>query len=328
MNFPKIFSDRNSKFTAYVNGVVNHLTPRYLLSYQIKQKLKYIKDDPNYDYIMSRVNYYNKLKGKAKNSTLGKKALSVGDFKHRKQQLMYYIDLNNAIRGFDKKYRYNALFGDITVVPPEPTFVKSRPIAGDNCNSVLLKLNSIRHFNFVKKDIPYTQKADSVIFRGKIALKPHRIDFFEKYFNHPMFNLGDTSTEPSHDNKEWLASKISLAEQLKNKFVLCIEGNDVCTSLKWVMSSNSIAVMPRPKYETWFMEGKLIPNVHYIEIADDYSDAVERVNYYIEHEDEALEIIKNANRFVAQFKDKKQERIIGWLVAHKYFNATNGNTSN
>lgn len=51
MNFPKIFSDRNSKFTAYVNGVINHLTPRYLLSYQIKQKLKYIKDDPNYDYI-------------------------------------------------------------------------------------------------------------------------------------------------------------------------------------------------------------------------------------------------------------------------------------
>ena len=38
------------------------------------------------------------------------------------------------------------------------------------------------------------------------------------------------------------------------------------------MSSNSVAVMPRPKYESWFMEGRLQPGVHYIEIKDDYSD--------------------------------------------------------
>ena len=35
-----------------------------------------------------------------------------------------------------------------------------------------------------------------------------------------------------------------------------------------------VAVMPKPKYESWFMEGKLIPNYHYILIKDDYSTAI------------------------------------------------------
>ena len=53
--------------------------------------------------------------------------------------------------------------------------------------------------------------------------------------------------------------------------ILKKEGVDVATNLKWVMSSNSIAVMPRPKIESWFMENKLIPEKHYIEIKEDLS---------------------------------------------------------
>ena len=53
---------------------------------------------------------------------------------------------------------------------------------------------------------------------------------------------------------------------------MCVEGVDVATNLKWVMSSNSIAVMPKPKIESWFMENMLIPEKHYIEIKEDYSD--------------------------------------------------------
>ena len=49
------------------------------------------------------------------------------------------------------------------------------------------------------------------------------------------------------------------------------------------MSSNSVAVMPRPKYESWFMEGRLQPGVHYIEIKDDYSDLEDKIQYYSTH---------------------------------------------
>ncbi|RYZ99434.1 MAG: lipopolysaccharide biosynthesis protein, partial [Sphingobacteriaceae bacterium] len=90
----------------------------------------------------------------------------------------------------------------------------------------------------------------------------------------------------------------------------------------WILSSNSIAVMPKPKYETWFMEGRLVPNVHYILIKDDYSDLEERINYYINHTDEALAIIQNANIFVQQFFDRQKEDLISLLVLQKYFERT------
>jgi hypothetical protein len=88
------------------------------------------------------------------------------------------------------------------------------------------------------------------------------------------------------------------------------------------MSSNCIAVMPRPTYETWFMEGKLIPNYHYIEIKPDYSNLIERIEYYNNHIDEAKEIIRHANEYAAQFRNKKRERLIQLMVMAKYFRNT------
>ena len=115
---------------------------------------------------------------------------------------------------------------------------------------------------------------------------------------------------------------MTIADHLKYKFILALEGNDVASNLKWVMSSNSVAVMPRPTCETWFMEGTLIPNYHYIEIKPDFSDLEERLNHYIQHPNEAESIIKHAHEYVNQFKDKKREDIISLLVLDKYFRMT------
>ena len=89
------------------------------------------------------------------------------------------------------------------------------------------------------------------------------------------------------------------------------------------MSSNSVAVMPKPKYESWFMEGKLIPDYHYIQIKDDYSDVEEKINYYIKNTDKLKIISKNANEYISQFKDKESEKIISILVMEKFFSLTN-----
>ena len=100
---------------------------------------------------------------------------------------------------------------------------------------------------------------------------------------------------------------------------MSIEGNDVASNLKWVMSSNSIAVMPRPLFETWFMEGRLIPNYHYIEVKPDFSDLLERMDYYSAHPEEAEAIIKHAHEYVDQFRNSRRERLISLLVLKKYF---------
>src|SRR5690606_29582030 len=97
-------------------------------------------------------------------------------------------------------------------------------------------------------------------------------------------------------NPHWLTEKLSIDAHLDYKFILALEGNDVATNLKWVMSSNSLAVMPIPKFETWFMESTLIPDFHYVCIKDDYSDLEEKLKHYIQHPNEALKIIANAHR--------------------------------
>ena len=118
---------------------------------------------------------------------------------------------------------------------------------------------------------------------------------------------------------------MSIYDQLAYKFIFCIEGVDTATSIKWVMSSNSLCVMPKPKYETWFMEGKLQANVHYIEVNEDFSDAEEKIQYYMKHEDEALKIINNANNYINQFQNLKREKLISLLVMDKYFSMSGQN---
>jgi spore maturation protein CgeB len=70
------------------------------------------------------------------------------------------------------------------------------------------------------------------------------------------------------------------------------------------------------------MEGTLVPNVHYVLIRDDYSDLESRLRYYIEHPDEAQQIIDNAHQYIEQFRNRRQEDLISLLVLKKYFQMT------
>jgi hypothetical protein len=170
--------------------------------------------------------------------------------------------------------------------------------------------------------LQYSKKKDQLLFRGKVhTSQTQRVQFLEKYFGHSICNIGKINSNSL--NSKWMAKRMTINEQLKYKFILCLEGNDVASNLKWVMSSNSIALMPKPKYETWFMEGRLIADYHYIEIKDDYSDLEERLRFFIKHPKKAELIIENANKHVEQFKDQNNEDLISLMVLDKYFKSTN-----
>ena len=66
------------------------------------------------------------------------------------------------------------------------------------------------------------------------------------------------------------------------------------------------------------MEGRLIPNYHYIEVKPDFSDLLERMDYYSAHPEEAEAIIKHAHEYVDQFRNSRRERLISLLVLKKY----------
>ena len=269
-----------------------------------------------------RVNYYNKINFK---KLPDRDWIPTSSMKIPNQGTVYFFDLKEYVRFYPSKFLVRFLFGDITKIPKSPSFVKTRPIKGDNENSVLFKLNKVRHFTYTNDRVKFSDKLNILIGRNAVQQK-QRIDFFKKYFDHPLCNLGQINSGTTHD--VWLKNKISINEQLKYKFVLCIEGYDVATNLKSVMSSNSIAVMPKPKFESWLMEGKLIPNFHYILIKDDFSDLEERLKYYIKNDSKAYEIIKNANKYIRQFQNKKREDLISLLILEKYFHYSGQINSN
>jgi hypothetical protein len=293
------------------------ILPDVICRIKLKDKIKTIE---SYDtsYIKNRVDYYCKLQELSQISS----GIELGSFKVGKRQKDYFFDTYEYTRYFDKKLLISYKFGDVTIIPDTPTIVKSRPIEGDNANSVVLKLDKNRHFTFVNDNKHFRDKKNMLIGRNVVGKtrQEHRFKFLEKYINHPMCNIGMINKRD--DRLHLYKDKITIDEHLNYKFVLCLEGNDVATNLKWVMSSNSLAITPELVYETWFMEGTLIPDFHFVKIKNDYSDLQEKMEYYINYPDKALEIIKNANTYVEQFKNKKREDLISLMVLEKYFYKT------
>ncbi len=186
----------------------------------------------------------------------------------------------------------------------------------ENRHAVLLKLDKMRHYKFRKDSLAFTEKKNMLIGRG-VFRQGNRVRFMEKYFGHQLCDLGQINTDSGEPG--WVKPKINIQDHFAYKFILSLEGYDVATNLKWILNSNSIAVMPKPTFETWFMEGKLIADVHYIKIKDDFSDLEARLNYFIDNPEKCLEIIRNARSFVQPFLKDKHEKLISLKVLEKYF---------
>ncbi len=317
-----LHSGKNSNIKYYFNSYLREYTPKLFSRLQLKHLLELAETRPDKDYIRQRVNYYCKL---TTESPIDHKLWQSKAVKVKNQpmtgQSSYYHDSMEIARYFSGDSYWVLLPGDTIHVPVVPSIVKSRPLVENNINSVVLKLDKNRHFLFVNDQKKWRDKHNKAIFRGDLGFyKPNRDLFMNRWFGHPMVNAA--STNRSDEHPEWQGQKLTIGEHLDYKFIMSLEGNDVASNLKWVMSSNSIAVTPRLKRETWFMEGKLIPNYHYIEVREDFSDLEERLNYYIAHPVEAESIIQHAHEWVSQFQDKKREKLISLVVLDRYFRLT------
>ena len=323
-----LHNGKNSNLKFFVRGYLRKWTPAVFFRMRRKAILDSLEKRPDREDILRRVDYYCKLNGSTPFDREQWRQASV-DIGHQPitPQKVYYFDAMDAARYFDPDKRWILKSGDVVTPMPVPTVVKSRPISDDNQNNVLLKLVTVRHFLFVDDKKSWREKKDMAVFRGDLGRedtgdhKYNRTVFMKRWYGYPMIDAG--STNPIVDHPGWLKEKMTIGEHLDYKFVMSLEGNDVASNLKWIMSSNSIAVTPRLTCETWFMEGTLIPNYHYIEVKEDFSDLEERLQYYIDHPEEAEAIIQHAHEYVAPFKDKKRERLISLLVLRKYFEVTN-----
>lgn len=313
----RLSSGKNSKLRYYIRGYSQYITPKALLLKTLPRLLHEASQRADYSYMRERVDYYCKLNG----FTRLPPTLPTLAEHHPTHPKVYFFDTHEYTRFFPQQYQWGFRPGDVTFVPEVPSIVKSRPLTQDNQNSVVMKLDKIRHFIFLHDSLDYQKKEDRLIFMGKVPGKPIREDFMNRFRLHPMIEAGDVSGDPSIPS-EWSKPKMTLSEHFKYKFILALEGIDVASNLKWVMNSNSIAVMPEPTCESWFMEGRLIPNYHYIRIEEDFSDLEDRLNYYLSHPMEAEQIIQHAHEYTQQFKDKRREKLISLMVLDKYFSHT------
>ena len=322
-----------------IKGIARMCVPSFCLPKNREKILRDLDSRKDLDYIKKRVDYYCPLSEKI---ALDSDAKMLEFLRWTHKQTVYFFDCYEYAQYFPQHFKAHFEFGDVYYALQKPSFTKSRPIfshyetlcesangGGQNdlnsadlrkyppfANSTLLNMVKIRHFVFINDNRAFQSKQNKLFYRGGIY-KSNRVEFFNKYFDNPLCDLGHTGSKSVH--KSWQKPKISIAKHLPYKFLLSLEGNDVASNLKWVMSSNSLCVAPKMKFETWFMEGRLKGGEHFVEINEDYSDLEEKLEYFIAHPKDAMEIIHNAHKYIAQFRDKKREDIISLLVLEKYF---------
>ena len=305
------------KSSCYIRGLMRLAIPKYYWQHQfslLMDRYRNMSSDEQAK-LSERVGYYCKLQ---QPFSLDVEVEAIKDFSADKKSLAYVIDFLQLLNYFPENWKTAFLFGDITTVPSYPRFLKSRPVCvgQENANSILLKLNKIRHYYRVKDQQTFSQKIGKVLWRGKTN-NPERQVFLERFFNDPLFDIGDTAKKSR--GSIYAKPFMSISQQLTYKYLLSIEGYDVATNTKWIMASNSLCFMRKPRYETWFMEGKLIPDYHYVLLKDDYSDFKEKVEFYEKNPQEAEQIIRQAREWVEQFYDDERELLISLLVMYRYF---------
>ncbi|MGJ8656379.1 MAG: glycosyl transferase family 90 [Akkermansiaceae bacterium] len=260
------------------------------------------------EYVLKRVRMCNKVVGEF---SLSSDSKCLNDLKLNKYSA-YKLDFAKASLGFKRECRFDMVFGDVVDVPGTPSLVKTRPIVGGNENSVLLKLNTPRHFRFYKDPYSYAEKSNVPIFRG-YAHTEDRKKFLRLYEGNPGVDFTD-----SHRKGTGKRVYLGPVQQMAHKFILSIEGNDVASNLKWIMASNSICVMKRPTIESWFLESQLKPGVHYVEIDENFSNVEEVIQPYLDDEDMARAMVRAQHEYLAPFLDADLERLIMHLVLENY----------
>lgn len=308
-------SGKKIPFLYYLGYIASYLTPPFIYKWRARHILNSWQSRPDAEYIRRRVDTYCQLNSKfslPEEDSIPISKIRPGNFRSR-----YAIDAAKVLRYFPRHLRGRIHDADTWENPDTPTFMKARRLDKPNGeNAVILNLDSIRHFQNPKDLIPFEKKKAQLFFRGDIYNKPARIEFFKKWADHPLFNLGDTNT--SHPSP-WQKPFCSMQDHFQYQFILALEGFDVASSLQWIMASNCIPVMTRPSAESWLMHSRMIPGKHYIEIVADFSDVGEKIEYYASHPAEAAEISRNSTEWARQFMDCDRERLISLLVAQRYF---------
>ena len=126
-----------------------------------------------------------------------------------------------------------------------------------------------------------------------------RLNVVRNYFDHNTSVIDVAFTDDPY--RQFVRRNfISMADQLEFKYILSLEGNDVATGLKWMLTSNSVVFMSQPTTVSFLMEDELVPFVHYVPLKDDYSDLLQMVLWAQKNDEKCKWIADQATLYMEQ----------------------------
>tara|TARA_A100001015_G_scaffold278035_1_gene337838 strand:- start:1955 stop:3877 length:1923 start_codon:yes stop_codon:yes gene_type:complete len=228
----------------------------------------------------------------------------------------------------DKKLQW--VFGDIEEIQHKFALVKNRTYRCRTTIIYSLQIYDIEKFKTIN-DINFENKLNRVYWRGPTTGQPHRtanrFTLVKKYFNsNSDIDIGFSGIiQDKQSYNKYIKDWGGWQDFLHNKYIISVHGNDADVDLSWKLASNSVVLMAKPQYFTWFMEDLLIPGYHYILLKDDFSDLREKLDWCKANQDKCKEIIAHAHKYMEIFRDINVERDIEREVLRIYFEKTNIN---
>ena len=182
-----------------------------------------------------------------------------------------------------------------------------------------------RHWENVLKiqsiDKAFQSKKNMAIWRGTTTGRYYsprerpgnRFTLVEKWYNkNENIDVGFSYICKGKESyKKYVKGSVSIKHLLQYKYLICAEGNDVASGLKWMLYSKSLVLMPKPTNVSWFMEDHLVPFKHYVPIKDDWSDLLKMYTWCENNQDKCKVIIKCANEYVHRFIDEFESGFAG-----------------
>lgn len=218
-----------------------------------------------------------------------------------------------------------------------PIFTMSRAtIDPENVQSILVpdyeglyeNYQVLEKKDIVKYEIPWQRKLPVMVWRGSTAQCAYDLSDFPHISASSMnennahkftrFLLCQLSKDnPSLINarytyladldntfpyiKTFQGKWLTYEEEYRYKYLILINGNAASyTNSGWKFFTNSVVFLPKSMWTQWYY-GALKPYVHYIPVAEDLGDLVEKINWARLHDAECELIANNARNFAISY---------------------------
>ncbi len=238
---------------------------------------------------------------------------------------------------------FAVIVGDYNGVPQMPTFCKTRNLNFPQ-NGILNRISQERHFaplqDVEKFDRPWSEKKSRLVWRGAttgrfttssglyelnsrfyvpdVIGRLESTDIIDMGYSEIIQIKANSTDRPMEDIEASIRDKSTMSEQLENKYILSLEGNDVASGMKWALYSRSTVIMPRPRCESWLCESFLKPFVHYVPVEHDLSNLYDVVEWCRNNDAECRDIANNGREYILPFLEEEPEKKLAERITKEY----------